>query len=158
MSLVEKAVEEGMQQYLSFMLDGEQYGVDVARVQELKGWDSVTRVPSAPPFVLGVINLRGAIVPVIDLRIRLNLEQAPYGPTTVIVVVRVPGARGERTVGLVVDAMNSVHDIAPSAIRPPPSLPGTVDDAFIEGLVVETGGLMLLLDVAALVTASIEDG
>jgi purine-binding chemotaxis protein CheW len=118
MTVVHKAVEEVKQQYLSFILAGEQYGVDVVRVQELKGWDSVTRVPSTPPYVLGVINLRGAIVPVIDLRIRLHLGQAPYGASTVIVVVRVPGARGERTVGLVVDAMNSVHDIAPSAIRP----------------------------------------
>ena len=158
MTVVHKAVEEVKQQYLSFILAGEQYGVDVVRVQELKGWDSVTRVPSTPPYVLGVINLRGAIVPVIDLRIRLHLGQAPYGPATVIVVVRVPGARGERTVGLVVDAMNSVHDIAPSAIRPPPSLPGKVDDRFLEGIMVEGGKLMLLLDVPALVTASIEDG
>jgi purine-binding chemotaxis protein CheW len=158
MTVAHKAVEEVKQQYLSFMLAGEQYGVDVVRVQELKGWDSVTRVPSTPPYVLGVINLRGAIVPVIDLRIRLHLEQAPYGPATVIVVVRVPGTRGERTVGLVVDAMNSVHDIAPSSIRPPPSLPGRDDDRFLEGIMVEGGKLMLLLDVAALVTASIEDG
>jgi len=158
MTAVHKAVEEVKQQYLSFMLAGEQYGVDVVRVQELKGWDSVTRVPSTPPYVLGVINLRGAIVPVIDLRIRLHLEQAPHGPATVIVVVRVPGTRGERTVGLVVDAMNSVHDIAPSSIRPPPSLPGKDGDRFLEGIMVEGGKLMLLLDVPALVTASIEDG
>jgi purine-binding chemotaxis protein CheW len=158
MSKVKAAAEEAKKQYVSFMLAGEQHGVDVVRVQEIKGWDLVTRVPSTPTYVLGVINLRGAIVPVIDLRIRLNLAQAPYGPTMVIVVVRVPGARGERTVGLVVDAMNSVHDIEPSSIRPPPSLPGTVDDVFIEGIVVEGGKLMLLLDVAALVTASIEEG
>ncbi len=157
MSRTDRVTEEPKRQYLSFMLAGEQYGVDVARVQEIKGWDSVTRVPSTPRYLLGVINLRGAIVPVIDLKIRFHLEQAPYGAATVIVVVRVPAARGERTVGLVVDAMNSVHDIAPSGIRPPPSLPGTVNDAFIEGIAVDGDQLMLLLDVETLVTASIED-
>lgn len=158
MSKVKAAAEEAKKQYVSFMLAGEQHGVDVVRVQEIKGWDLVTRVPSTPTYVLGVINLRGAIVPVIDLRIRFRLERAPYGSTTVVVVVRVPGERGERTVGLVVDAVNSVHDIAPSAIRPPPALPGTVDHAFIEGTAVVGGKLMLLLDVQALVTASIEEG
>jgi purine-binding chemotaxis protein CheW len=158
MSQVKAVAEEVKQQYVSFMLAGELHGVDVARVQEIKGWNSVTRVPSTPPYVLGVINLRGAIVPIIDLRIRFHLEQAPYGSTTVIVVVGVPGPRGERTVGLVADAVNSVHDIAPTSIRPPPSLPGTVGDAFIEGIVVVGGKLMLLLDVPALVTASIEEG
>jgi purine-binding chemotaxis protein CheW len=157
MSQVKAVAEEVKKQYVSFMLASEQHGVDVVRVQEIKGWDSVTRVPSTPPYMLGVINLRGAIVPVIDLRIRFHLERAPYGSTTVVVVVRVPGERGERTVGLVVDAVNSVHDIAPSSIRPPPSLPGTVDDAFIEGIAVVGGQLMLLLDVQALVTASIEE-
>jgi purine-binding chemotaxis protein CheW len=158
MSQVKPVAEEVTKQYVSFMLAGEQHGVDVVRVQEIKGWDSVTRVPSTPSYILGVINLRGAIVPVIDLRVRFRLESAAYGSTTVVVVVRVPGERGERTVGLVVDAVNSVHDIAPSSIRPSPSLPGMVDDAYIEGIAVVGGALMLLLDVHALVTASIEEG
>ena len=102
----------GTEQYLSFLLGGEEYGVDIQKVQEIKGWDTVTRVPYSPPYVLGVINLRGSIVPVIDLRLRFGLEKVPHDATTVIIVVHVPGDRGERTVGMVVDAVADVYDVA----------------------------------------------
>ena len=77
------------QQYLTFMLNGEEYGVEILRVQGIQGWDSVTPIPNSPEYVLGVMNLRGEIVPIIDLRKRFAMDTIPYGPTTVIVVVRV---------------------------------------------------------------------
>jgi purine-binding chemotaxis protein CheW len=151
----DRAVRAHPGQYVSFTLGGEQYGVDVNRVQEIKGFDSVTRVPYAPAFVLGVINLRGVIVPLIDLRMRFGLEHAPYDSTTVIVVVRVAAARGERIAGLVVDAVNEVHHIAADRIRLPPILSGMIERAHVRGIADIEGRLLMLLDVESLVTSSI---
>ena len=145
----------GSEQYLSFLLGGQEYGADILRVQEIKGWDSVTRVPYSPKYVLGVINLRGAIVPVIDLRIRFNLERVPYDATTVIVVVHVPGERGERTVGIVVDAVADVYNIAAEDIKPPPDVLGAVERAFVKGLADQDGRLLILLDIELLVASSV---
>src|SRR5579863_2022997 len=93
---------DSSEQYLTFMLAGEEYGIDILRVQEIKGWDRVTRIPHAPAYVLGVINLRGTVVPVLDLRCRFGIETIPFGPTTVVIVIRVAGGRGDKTVGIVV--------------------------------------------------------
>jgi len=145
----------GSQQYLSFLLGGQEYGADILRVQEIKGWDSVTRVPYSPKYVLGVINLRGAIVPVIDLRIRFNLERVPYDSTTVIVVVHVPGDRGERTVGIVVDAVADVYNVAAENIKAPPDVLGAIERVFVKGLADQDGKLLILLDIELLVTSSV---
>src|SRR4029077_17733520 len=89
-SAARKAGDEGAsRQYLSFFLGGQEYATDILRVQEIKGWDTVTRVPYSPNYILGVINLRGAIVPVVDLRVRLALESASFDSATVVIVVRV---------------------------------------------------------------------
>jgi len=140
---------------LSFRLGAEEYGVDVLKVQEIKGWDTVTRVPYAPRWVLGVINLRGSIVPIIDLRVRFSFAQAPFDSTTVIIVVRVPGARGERTVGVVVDAVTEVYDIATTDIRPVPDLGGGAQAAFLQGIADRDDKLVMLLDIDRLVNSSI---
>ena len=143
------------EQYLSFILGQEEYGVNIQKVQEIKGWDTVTRVPYSPSYVLGVINLRGSIVPVIDLRIRFGLERIAHDATTVIIVVHVPGERGERTVGMVVDAVSDVHDIAAEAIRQPPDALGSVERVFVRGLACLDGKMLILLDVDGLVLASV---
>jgi purine-binding chemotaxis protein CheW len=148
---------EGAGQVLAFRLGAEEYGVDILKVQEIKGWDGVTRVPYSPPFLLGVINLRGAIVPVIDLRVRFELANAPFDATTVIVVVRVPGPRGERTVGVVVDSVTEVHAIEARAIRPAPAMLGGAATSFLKGIASVAGRLVMLLDIEALVNASIGD-
>src|SRR5271169_73812 len=114
------------EQYLTFLLAGEEYGVDILRVQEIKGWDKVTRIPHTPDYVLGVINLRGAVVPIVDLRRRFGLETIEFGPTTVIIVMRVAGARHERTVGVVVDAVSEVYNVDPADMKPPPDVCGGV--------------------------------
>jgi chemotaxis signal transduction protein/anti-anti-sigma regulatory factor len=99
----DKSAAGNREQYLTFMLAGEEYGVDILRVQEIKGWDKVTRIPHTPDYVLGVINLRGAVVPILDLRRRFGLESIAFGPTTVVIVMRVVSGPDERTVGVVVD-------------------------------------------------------
>ncbi len=146
------------EQYLSFMLGGEEYGADIRRVQEIKGWDTVTRVPYSPKYVLGVINLRGSIVPVIDLRIRFGLDQVPHDATTVIIVVQVPGERGERTVGMVVDAVADVYNVVSANILPPPDALGAVEKEFVRGLANQDGKLLILLDIESLVMSSVSGG
>ncbi|MGH8120531.1 MAG: chemotaxis protein CheW, partial [Gammaproteobacteria bacterium] len=95
--------DDSSSQYLSFLLAGEEYGVDILKVQEIRGWERPTMLPNALDYVLGVINLRGTVVPIIDLRQRFALEKSQVGQTTVVVIVKVSGADKERTVGIVVD-------------------------------------------------------
>ncbi len=120
-------------QYLTFVCGGEEYGVEILRVQEIKGWEHVTRVPYAPPFVLGVMNLRGMIVPVIDLRTRLNLEKRNFDASTVVIVVRVQSSRGEKTVGIVVDAVSEVYSVQSESIKQVPELGGIINDSCVQG-------------------------
>jgi purine-binding chemotaxis protein CheW len=142
-------------QYLSFFLGGQEYATDILRVQEIKGWDIVTRVPYSPSYILGVINLRGAIVPVLDPRVRFGLESAPFNSATVVIVVRVAGARGERIVGLVVDAVSDVYSFAAENIQPPPEAVGSVDQMFVLGLAKLEDKLVIILDIERLVISSV---
>ena len=139
-------------QYLTFVCAGEEYGVEILRVQEIKGWDSVTRVPYAPPYVLGVMNLRGVIVPVIDLRIRFNLQKRAFDASTVVIVVRVRSNRGEKTVGIVVDGVSDVCSVGTEAIKPIPDLGGAAGDACVSGLATVAGKMIMLLDIDLLVS------
>ena len=143
-------------QYLGFRLAGEEYATDILHVQEIKCWDGVTRLPHAPSFVLGVINLRGSIVPVIDLRLRLLGGPAAFDAATAVVVVQVAGTRGHRIVGLVVDAVTRVHDIESSTIRSAPTLTERVGAGFIAGIADVSQQLVIILDMERLVRASVE--
>jgi purine-binding chemotaxis protein CheW len=147
--------ENASRQYLSFFLGGQEYATDILRVQEIKGWDTVTRVPYSPNYILGVINLRGAIVPVVDLRVRLALESASFDPATVVIVVRVAGARGERIVGLVVDAVSDVYSFSDENIQPPPEAVGSLDQMFVLGLAKHEDKLVIILDIERLVISSV---
>ncbi len=142
-------------QYLTFMLAGEEYGVDILRVQEIKGWDNATRIPRTPSYVLGVINLRGAVVPVLGLRQRFGLEPVEFGPTTVVIVLRANGSRGERTVGIVVDGVSEVYNIEDSSLKSPPDECNSLDSRFVKALVTVENKMLILLDVDLLVG---EDG
>jgi purine-binding chemotaxis protein CheW len=142
-------------QYLSFFLGGEEYATDILTVQEIKGWDTVTRVPYSPGYILGVINLRGAIVPVVDLRVLFALEDAKFDASTVVIVVHVAGPRGERIVGIVVDAVSDVYSIPASSIQPPPDVVGSVDHMFVVGLANLDSKLVILLDIERLVISSV---
>lgn len=141
------------QEFLTFILGGEEYAIDILRVQEIRGYDAVTPIAHAPEFIKGVINLRGAIVPIIDLRIKFGLGTAEYTPFTVVVVLNV----GKRVVGVVVDAVSDVVDVASDQMHPPPELSRAVDLRYITALamldermliVVDIEGLMLSADMA----------
>jgi purine-binding chemotaxis protein CheW len=147
--------ESASEQYLTFMLAGEEYGVAILQVQEIKGWDKVTRIPHTPEYVLGVINLRGAVVPILDLRRRLGLGNVVFGPTTVVIVVRVNHGGGERTVGMVVDAVSEVYNVATSETKPPPDVCGNVNTVFVKALATVQDRMLILLDMERLIGDSI---
>ena len=138
-------------QVLTFTLGEETYGVDILRVQEIRGWSPVTRIPQAPSHVLGVLNLRGSIVPIVDLRMRFNLERAEYTPLTVIIVLSVESSAGRRDFGVVVDGVSDVIDVAVSDVKPAPELGSHVSTEFIEGLAAVSGRMVMLLDIDQLI-------
>ncbi|MER2601088.1 MAG: chemotaxis protein CheW [Candidatus Competibacter phosphatis] len=137
-------------QYLTFSLAGEQYGIDILKVQEIRGWTPVTHIPNVPDFVKGVMDLRGAIVPIVDLRGRFNLEAVTYSNLTVVILAMVGEGAGSRVVGLVVDGVSDVLDIQPGEIQPPPDFGSTVNTEFLKGLVTRETGMVLLLDMERL--------
>ena len=153
----DKSAAETSEQYLTFMLAGEEYGVDILRVQEIKGWDKVTRIPHTAGYVLGVINLRGAIVPILDLRRRFGLETIDFGATTVVIVVRVGDERVGRTVGMVVDAVSEVYNVDTADTKPPPDVCGSVETIFVKALATVEDKMLILLDIDRLIGNSIGD-
>ncbi|MFK2903342.1 purine-binding chemotaxis protein CheW [Dyella ginsengisoli] len=130
-------------QYLTLNLAQEEYGVDILAVREIRGWTPVTRIPQAPSYVLGVLNLRGAIVPVIDMRLRFGLPREEYTANTVTVIVTVAG----RNFGVVVDAVSDVLDVTAANLRPVPDMGTTVDTEYLKGLTAVDERMVLLLDV-----------
>lgn len=140
------------QQYLTFIMAGEEYGVDILAVQEIRGWEETTMVPNSPRYIKGVINLRGTIVPIMDLRSRFNLEQVEYSPVTVVIILKVETERGERVMGIVVDAVSDVHSIADSETRNRPELAEDLNTEFIRSLVSVNEKMIILLDVKRLLT------
>ena len=143
-------------QYLTFVCAGEEYGVEILRVQEIKGWEGVTRVPYTPAYVLGVMNLRGVIVPVIDLRLRFGMPARAAGASTVVIVVRIASTRGDKTAGIVVDAVSEVYGIAAEDIKPTPEIGATPEDACVLGLTSVDNKMVMLLDIDRLVASCIE--
>ncbi|MCC7122087.1 MAG: purine-binding chemotaxis protein CheW [Gammaproteobacteria bacterium] len=142
-------------QFLTFMLDGEEYGVDILRVQEIKGWESATEIPNTPPYIRGVINLRGTIVPVIDLRRRFAMEAIEYTNTTVIIVLRIRAADGEKTMGFIVDAVSDVYNVTSEQMKPAPEFGGQVRTDYVKGLATVDGKMVILLDIDQLVSSDV---
>ncbi|WP_367345838.1 chemotaxis protein CheW [Stenotrophomonas bentonitica] len=137
-------------EYLSFTLGAEHYGVDILKVQEIRGYDSVTRVPDAPDYIKGVINLRGTIVPVIDLRLKLRLDEARYDAFTVMIVLNVDN----RVVGIVVDSVSDVIPLNADQIRPTPEFGAAVDTRFISGIGTQDDRMLILLDIETLLDSA----
>jgi purine-binding chemotaxis protein CheW len=133
-------------QQLTFTLADEEYGVDILAVREIRAWSRVTRIPQAPDYVLGVLNLRGAIVPVMDLRLRFGLVRECYDSNTVTIIVAI----AERLFGIVVDAVSDVVDIDAAAIKPVPDMGAVVDTRYLKGLVTHDERMVMLLDVEKL--------
>src|SRR5688572_9713282 len=141
----------GSNQVLTFTLGDETYGVDILRVQEIRGWSPVTRIPQSPPHVLGVLNLRGSIVPIVDLRMRFSLERAEYTPLTVIIVLSVESPLGRRDFGLVVDGVSDVIDVPAGDVKAAPELGRQASTEFIAGLAAVSGRMVMLLDIDRLI-------
>ncbi|HTY51345.1 MAG TPA: chemotaxis protein CheW [Steroidobacteraceae bacterium] len=143
--------DTGAQQVLTFVLGAETYGVDILRVQEIRGWSAVTKMPQAPAHVLGVLNLRGSIVPIVDLRMRFSLERAEYTAVTVIIVLSVQSGSGRRDFGVVVDGVSDVVNVNAADIKPAPDLGACSGQEYIHGLVTVAERLVVLLDIDRLI-------
>ncbi len=144
-------------QFLTFRLAGETYGVDILRVQEIRGWEPVTRIPNVPAHVRGVLNLRGSVVPVLDLRRRFDLPSQDLGKDTVVIVLRIQGEKTTRSIGVVVDAVSDVLDTDANALQPAPDFGARIDAQCISGLVSDGDTMVMLVDVDRMLNDAPED-
>ena len=138
------------QQFLTFKLAGEEYGVGILTVQEIRGWSQVTAIPHSPAWLLGVINLRGAVVPIIDLRIKFKFERADYNEFTVVIILNV----GARVVGVVVDGVSDVITLGAEQIKPAPDLGENADTSHIIGFGTLDERMRILMDVNKLMASA----
>ena len=138
-------------QYLTFLLNGEEYGVDILRVQEIKGWMQTTEIPNTPDYIRGVINLRGAIVPIVDLRLRFGMPEVDYTATTVVIVLKIEHESGERTIGFVVDAVSDVYNVTDDQYNAAPDFGAHVHTEFIRALATVDEKMVILLDIDELI-------
>jgi purine-binding chemotaxis protein CheW len=145
---LEKTAPESILQFLTFTLGNEEYGVEILKIQEIKGSSALTSLPNAPAYVKGVMNLRGTIVPILDLRLKFGLPEVTTTAFTVIVVVQVQG----KVMGFLVDAVSDVLTVNGSAIQPTPGLNGQVDTHYLTGLVQAGEKLVILLDIDKLLS------
>lgn len=134
-------------QFLTFIMAKEEYGVDILRVQEIRGWDNVTPIPNTPSYIKGVINLRGTIVPIIDLRERFGLDSMEYDATTVVIVLKVVNGDRERIMGIVVDAVSDVYNVGEDEMNPPPDFGSVVSIDFVKGLVTVEEKMLIILEI-----------
>jgi purine-binding chemotaxis protein CheW len=134
---------------LSFRLGSEEYGISILAVQEIRGHEAVTRIANAPAFLKGVINLRGRIVPIVDMRLRFNLGEARYDGFTVVIILNI----GQHVIGMVVDSVSDVVTLAPEQVRPAPPLAGGLDAECLHGLGTIGERMLILLDIERLMAA-----
>lgn len=135
-------------EYLAFTLGQEEYGVSIQKVQELRGYDAVTQIANAPEFIKGVVNLRGIIVPIIDMRIKFNLGTPTYDQFTVVVILNI----NNRVVGMVVDSVSDVITLTPEQIKPAPEMGGAVDTNYLVGLGTVDERMLILVDIDRLMS------
>ena len=137
------------QEMLVFKLGSEEYGVDILKVQEIRSYEKVTPIPRSPDYLKGVVNLRGTIVPVIDLRVKFGMPDPAYDSFTVVIVLRIAG----RIIGAVVDAVSDVVQLAPSEIKAAPRLGTMVDSSYLSGVATQDDRMILALDIEKLLSA-----
>jgi purine-binding chemotaxis protein CheW len=146
-----KPADGAASEFLTFRLGSESYGIEILKVQEIRGYDTPTSIANAPAFIKGVINLRGVIVPILDLRIKFKLSEARYDEFTVVIILNVAG----RVVGVVVDSVSDVLTLARDAIRPTPEFASaTFDTKYITGLGTVDEQMIILLDIEKLMTGA----
>lgn len=137
-------------EYLTFTLGSEEYAIDILKVQEIRGYESPTLIANAPPFIKGVINLRGIIVPIVDLRVKFNLGNIEYTPFTVVIILNVAG----RVIGVVVDSVSDVISLNQSQIRQAPDFSGSFDTKYILGLATVERRMLIVTDIERLMTSA----
>lgn len=136
-------------EYLTFTLGDEEYGIDILKVQEIRGYDAVTKIANAPSFIKGVINMRGVIVPIIDMRLKFQLGQVEYNQFTVVIILNI----AERVVGMVVDGVSDVIALANDKIRPAPEFGAILDTDYIDGLATLDERMVIMVDIEKLLTS-----
>jgi len=136
-------------EYLTFKLGAEEYGMDILKVQEIRGYDAVTAIANTPSFIKGVINLRGIIVPIVDLRIKFNLGKVDYDQFTVVIILNL----GTRVVGVVVDSVSDVLTLTPEQIKAAPTLSTSLDTRYITGLGTVDERMLILVDIERLMSS-----
>ena len=134
---------------LTFTLGSEEYGIDILKVQEIRGYEAVTTIANAPEFIKGVINLRGIIVPVVDMRIKFRLGNVTYNETTVVIILNV----ADRVVGMVVDGVSDVITLKADEIKPPPEFGSGLDVRYLQGLGTANDRMIILVDIEKLMTS-----
>ncbi len=142
-------VLEKMVEMLTFSLGAEEYAIDILKVQEIRGYEAVTRIANTPAFIKGVINLRGVIVPIVDMRIKFNLGDPQYNEFTVVIILNI----GKRVVGMVVDGVSDVVSLKQDDIHPAPEF-GTFDTQFLTGLATVNGQMLILVDIERLMSST----
>ena len=137
-------------EFLTFTLGKEEYGIDILKVQEIRGYDAVTAIANTPEFIKGVINLRGIIVPIVDMRIKFNLGNVTYDELTVVIILNV----AKRVVGMVVDGVSDVISLTPEQIKPAPQFSATMDTQYLKGLGAVEERMLILVDIEELMASS----
>ena len=139
--------EPSVEQYLTFTLADESYGLEILKVREIRGWEPVREIPNTPDYIKGALNLRGTIVPIIDLRERFGMEKAEYSPVTVVIVLSFGDQKENRVIGIVADAVSDVLDINQQDVRSAPNLGSKIDTRYMQGMYVLDTRMIMLLDV-----------
>jgi purine-binding chemotaxis protein CheW len=140
----------GAREYLTFRLDKEEYGIDILKVQEIRGYEAPTRVANAPNFIKGVVNLRGTIVPIVDMRLKFNCAQADYDSFTVVIILNLRS----RIVGIVVDSVSDVMELPPESLKAAPDVDSVIDSGSVVGLGSLGDRMLILLDIERLMSGS----
>lgn len=137
-------------EYLAFTLGQEEYGIDIQKVSEIRSYETPTRIANAPDFVKGVVNLRGIIVPIVDMRIKFNLGTPSYDQFTVVIILNI----GHRVVGMVVDRVSDVTTLAPEQVKPAPDIGSALDTNYIIGLGTIEDRMLILVDIDKLMSSA----
>lgn len=137
-------------EFLTFTLGAEEYGIDILKVQEIRGYDAVTKIANSPASIKGVINLRGVIVPIVDLRIKFNLGEPTYDQFTVVIILNI----GKRVMGIVVDGVSDVIQLSSDNLRPAPEFGSILDTRYILGLGTVEQRMIIVVDIEKLMTSS----
>lgn len=150
MERIDQLASSGAREYLTFRLDQEEYGIDILKVQEIRGYEPPTRIANAPNFIKGVVNLRGTIVPIVDMRLKFACEKAEYNSFTVVIILNLRN----RIVGIVVDSVSDVMELAPENLKSAPDIESVIDSSAVVGLGSVGERMLILLDIERLMSGA----